>query len=149
MFSPNALMNFLSLRGVDPVAIENVVSLQLYEATSLDSRLIESWSGREAQVAATYVEFDKPFEPGGVPAAIVTGMLVLTFKGAAQIERRSFRVYNRRLLQDMTWADTFYYAAIADLVETRTPMSTRPDTAAPRNKSGAARRKRKTNTSRQ
>jgi hypothetical protein len=142
-------MNFLSLRGVDLLAIEDVISVQLYEATSTESRLIQSWSGKEAQVAATYVEFDQPFEPGGVPAAIVTGMLVLTFKGATQIERRSFRVYNRRLLQDMAWADTFYYGAIADLVETRTPMPTRAGTAARRNKSGVARHKRKTKSRRQ
>jgi uncharacterized protein DUF4347 len=144
---PDSLMTTLVLRGVDRVAIADVVSLDLYQATSVESPLIQSWSGREAQVAATYVEFDQPFEPGGVPAAIVTGMLVLTFKGATGNEQRSFRVYNRRLVQDMTYGETFYYTAIAQLVGRPVPMS--PVNAVRRNKSDAARRTRRTKTRRQ
>ena len=136
---PDSFMTTLVLRGVQPVAIADVVSLQLYETTSTDSPLIQSWSDREAQDAATYVEFDKPFEPGGVPAAIVTGMLVLTFKGATQNEQRSFRVYNRRVLQDMTYGETFYYTAIAQLVGSSIPPRAR--SAARRNMSDAAARR--------
>ncbi len=144
---PDSFMTTLILRGVARVAIADVVSLQLYETISVESPLIQSWSGREAQVAATYVEFDRPFEPGGVPAAIVTGMLVLTFKGATGNEQRSFRVYNRRLVQDMTYEETFYYTAIDQLVGRPMPMSA--VNAARRNTTDAARRKRKTQTRRQ
>ena len=34
---PNSFMKILVLRGADPVAIADVVSLQLYEATSTES----------------------------------------------------------------------------------------------------------------
>jgi hypothetical protein len=139
---PDSFMTTLILRGVDRVQITDVVSLQLYATTSVESPLIQSWSDREAQMAATYVEFDQPFEPGGLPAAIVTGMLVLTFKRATGNEQRSFRVYNQRLVQDMTYEETFYYTAIEQLLRRPAPMSA--GNAARRSKSDAARRKRKT-----
>jgi hypothetical protein len=114
-------MKVLVLRGVGFVAVSDVVSLQLYQTTNLDSPLLQSWSGSGAQVAVTFAEFDSPFEPGGVPAAIVTGMLVLKFKGATPTDQRTFLVYNHRLLQDMTYTDTYYYASINDLLEMRMP----------------------------
>lgn len=58
------------------------------------------------------VRFDRPFTlPGPIPA-MVTGTLVSTFRRNGQDEKRAFRVYNNRLVQDVAFPDTFYHAQI-------------------------------------
>lgn len=54
------------------------------------------------------VNFSAPFQPGGVPAAIITAEFTLEFTtGEKKISKR-FAVYNDEVAQDTTSADTFY-----------------------------------------
>ena len=58
------------------------------------------------------VNFATPLKPGGLPGALVTGILAITFtedRGAAS--ERQFCIYNNELLQDLSFPDTYYRAA--------------------------------------
>jgi len=67
-------------------------------------------TGNDATGLLQLIEFNNPFQPGGIPAAIVTAKLVVSFNSAEYGEEtREFNVYNYRLIQDTTSPETFYY----------------------------------------
>jgi hypothetical protein len=76
-----------------------------------------TFEGNDGKGLLRLARFDSPFEPGGVPAAIVTGRLIITFavkrKGRKAEEQREFLIYNNRLLQDKLSPETFYNATTA------------------------------------
>jgi hypothetical protein len=53
-------------------------------------------------------QWDQPYQPGGVPAAMVSGILVVTFASAGRQETREFALYNHLLLEDLAARGTFY-----------------------------------------
>jgi hypothetical protein len=103
--------------GVQEVRVSDVISAE-YVPLSLRASATTAaitLRGNDAHGLIRLVAFDAPFDPGGIPAAIATGKLILTFplKGAAgKIEevKREFLVYNDRLLQDIAYPQTFYHA---------------------------------------
>lgn len=67
--------------------------------------------GEDARMLAATILWDQPFDPEGVPAAVATGRLELFIKIGQQSERKSFLIYNNRILQDEQSLNTFYYAS--------------------------------------
>lgn len=68
--------------------------------------------GDTAKGLLAQVDFGNPFQPGGVPAAVITGILSLKGKDTSGKDiLRDFAVYNDRLLQDVQELDTFYSVA--------------------------------------
>jgi hypothetical protein len=55
------------------------------------------------------VDFTNPFEPGGVPLALVTGTFNIRLKvDQKEIEKR-FAIYNDEIVQDLDNAEVFYH----------------------------------------
>jgi hypothetical protein len=72
----------------------------------------ESFPSVKADPRTVRILFDAPFKvPGGIPAT-VTGTAVSTFTKDGKQQRRVFRVYNNRYVQDVKFPDTFYHAHI-------------------------------------
>jgi hypothetical protein len=65
--------------------------------------------GAQAQTLASMVDFAEISEVSGAPLAIVTGVVEIQFKG--DLPRRSFTIYNDRLLQDQLAPEAFYFAS--------------------------------------
>jgi hypothetical protein len=65
---------------------------------------------------ATTIQFDVPRELPGAAGGVITGTLVLAFVRNGRQEQRSFRIYNHRLLEDMTPPGYDYYANISELI---------------------------------
>jgi hypothetical protein len=73
-------------------------------------------AGSHAQTATTFVQFNKPFESHAVPAAVTSGTFLVSFTRNGRDEQRALRIYNNRLLRDLTMSDVYYYANILDLI---------------------------------
>lgn len=93
------------------ISINDVVSVEFVRPTTQTNiSATFTLSGDEAKGILQLVQFEEPYEPGGIPAAIVTGRLILTFTVGDRQESREFLVYNDRLLQDTASPETFYRA---------------------------------------
>jgi hypothetical protein len=101
--------------GPRKVPLSSVVSVE-YTPTFLPSLSPQTiaLAGNDASSLLNLIQFDNPYQPGGIPAAMVTGVLRVTFgpDGGGQ-ETREFNVYNYRLLQDTASPDTFYFCTPA------------------------------------
>jgi hypothetical protein len=113
--SPDQFTNILIIGGAEPLPVTAVAAMA-FEGMG-PAAMRKTWLGGAAQKAVSFAAFDKPFEPGGVPAAILTGTVELTFESKAHLPRRTFRVYNDRLLQDTTYLDIYYNASVPALME--------------------------------
>jgi hypothetical protein len=65
--------------------------------------------GTQAQTLASMVNFAEISEVSGVPLAMVTGVVEIQFEEGST--RRSFTIYNDRLLQDQLAPEAFYFAS--------------------------------------
>jgi hypothetical protein len=54
------------------------------------------------------IDFAHPFEPGGVPAAVVTGTFRLSLTVQGKKIERQFTIYNDELVQDQERTEVFY-----------------------------------------
>jgi hypothetical protein len=98
------------------IQLDSVTSMEITRALSLDPDFTNSEekakgsvSGVEAMGLLQLVLFNKPFQPGGVPGAVVTGRITINFTRDNQQERRTFILYNDLLLQDTAAPGTFYH----------------------------------------
>lgn len=66
--------------------------------------------GKDAQSLLRLIDFSDPFNPGGMPAAMVTARISIFLNGKEDSPRR-FNVYNNRLLHDLDCPNVFYNAA--------------------------------------
>lgn len=90
------------------------VEITIYNASAVAQKDAQRFqvSGDAALGLLSLIDFNNPFKPGGVPAAIVTGILEIKGKdekGAPLV--RDFTIFNDRLLQDNDTMDVFYYLA--------------------------------------
>lgn len=98
------------------IPLGDVVSVEVVRGLSIDpdfddseETARETFSGDDAKRLLSLVRFDEPFQPGGVPAAMVTGRMTVHFvRDREEEQQRAFVVYNHLLLQDRTAPDTFY-----------------------------------------
>jgi hypothetical protein len=97
------------------IPLGDIVSVEFVSGMSIDPDFKASedterkaFSDDEARSLLSLVKFDEPFQPGGVPAAMVTGRMTVGFRRDGQDEQREFIVYNDLLLQDRSALDTFY-----------------------------------------
>lgn len=64
---------------------------------------------KDAQAILRLINFSEPFNPGGMPAAMVTAKITIFFDGKEDSPRQ-FDVYNNRLLHDLDCPNVFYSA---------------------------------------
>jgi hypothetical protein len=64
---------------------------------------------KESQAILRLINFSDPFNPGGMPAAMVTAKIDIFFDGKEDSPRH-FDVYNNRLLHDLDSPNVFYKA---------------------------------------
>jgi hypothetical protein len=69
-------------------------------------------TGDDGRDLLRLIDLEHPFQPPGIPAALVTGELEVTFTASGQEHTRSFNIYNDRLLHDPT-EDVYYNATAA------------------------------------
>jgi hypothetical protein len=65
---------------------------------------------KDSQAILRLINFSEPFNPGGMPAAMVTAKIAVFFDGKEDSPRH-FDVYNNRLLHDLDCPKVFYQAA--------------------------------------
>lgn len=87
------------------VKLESVTEV-VYVPAFGRSRTPTTLIGNDARDLLSLVRFDAPFQPGGQPAALVTGVLTVRFGE----ETREFNIFNDRLLQDRSNPTLFYQA---------------------------------------
>jgi hypothetical protein len=116
-YSTDAAMDTLTFKsptGFFTIPITNVTALSM-TPTGIHKFAPVIFAGAKAQWAATFVQFNKPFEQRAVPAAVVTGTFLVSFRRDDRDEQRAFRIYNNRMLQDVVTEDVYYYANVLDL----------------------------------
>ena len=104
--------------GDKVIPLGDVLSLD-YERSSIYSGIVgdvrpKKLTGGEAHGILGLIDFEHPFYPPGIPAALITGRLTVTFfstqNNGTRVEgRASFALYNDRLLRDET-SDAYYSA---------------------------------------
>lgn len=94
---------------METIPLDAVISVEFTPGKRANIAPLFSISDDNARSFLELVQFDEPFQPGGIPAALVTGRLVMTFVRNDQQEQREFIIYNQLLLQDTSAPDTFYY----------------------------------------
>lgn len=97
---------------LDLDSVLNATYTQLASAPSSAAASI-AVAGEHAKSLAATIRWDQPFTPPGIPAAIATGRLKVTFRVGGSDVEKSFLVYNNRLLQDEGEKDQFYRATEA------------------------------------
>lgn len=105
----NLSLNFGS--NVEMISSQSIISIEYIAGKNVDSPALFTLTGNSAADLVNLIKFDSPFFPGGTPAAIITGKLIVTFERNKRREQRDFVVYNNRLLEDTTYRGTFYYCA--------------------------------------
>lgn len=109
---------FGSPSGDLSIPVSDVTAIAITPANSDQFRPV-SFPGDAARHAATFAAFNNPLKLRAVPAAIVTGTFLINFKHNGHDEQRSLRIFNDRLLQDVTMTDVhyYYYANVTDLIQ--------------------------------
>lgn len=108
------------------VKISNVKAVSFSEPGEKGKRVF-SLEGEAARKLVGTINFAEPTEIDGAPLAVITGILQIEFTIDEQPDKRTFIVYNDRLLFDQSTPSTFYYAspALAEtLDEFRSPRET-------------------------
>lgn len=98
-------MEFAMEGKTNLVKLESVTEV-IYTPTFGRSRVATTLAGNDARDLLSLVRFDAPFQPGGNPAALVTGILTVKFGE----QTREFDIFNNRLLQDRSNPTLFYQA---------------------------------------
>jgi hypothetical protein len=89
--------------------LATVISVKYTPGKKLETPSTFSMADDKARDLVQLIRFDAPFQPGGIPAAIVTGRLSIIFERDGQRQEREFRIYNNRLLQDVVAPQTYYH----------------------------------------
>ncbi|MBB1287374.1 hypothetical protein HRH25_23560 [Flavisolibacter sp. BT320] len=92
----------------ESIPVEKILNIEYIRGKTRDVAPLFSLAGNSAKDLVNLIQFDTPFNPGGIPAAVITGKLVVTFEHNNKQEQREFNVYNNRLIQDTTHTNTFY-----------------------------------------
>jgi hypothetical protein len=71
-------------------------------------RSLRAVKGEGATDLSLKIDFANPFQPGGVPAAVTTGTVVLNIRARDFSARRTFTIYTDDVAQDDQFPDTFY-----------------------------------------
>ena len=92
------------------VKISNVKAVSFVEPGEKGERVF-SLEGEAAQNLVRTINFAEPTEIDGAPLALITGTLQIEFMIDEQPDKRTFVIYNDRLLYDKSTPNTYYYAS--------------------------------------
>lgn len=108
--------NLLLFQGdkFETVQFDDIANIQFTRAYKLlrDEVIPTSFElpREEAQAILGLIDFSNPFNPGGIPAALISGKLSISIAGKEN-DTREFNIYNDRLVQDLRYCDVFYNVA--------------------------------------
>lgn len=84
-----------------PVGLDEIDEVEVLNAAG--NRILRLEAGHHRDVLQL-VEFSRPMAVAGVPAALVTGKVILSVRGT----KRSFTIYNNRLARDDSASENYY-----------------------------------------
>lgn len=99
--------------GPQRFSVESIEDIKYEPGTGISVKKRDGFtlSGDAARGLVRLVNFSNPFQPGGVPSAMITGTLTVSLKDINGNKKRKFTIYNDRLLKDNDNPAYFYYAA--------------------------------------
>jgi hypothetical protein len=106
--------------GPDSIIVNKLTLLGTIQSRDARERTV----GRsQSERLVSQVAFGEPYQPGGVPLAMLTGYLDVTFKlPGGQNSARRFAIYNDSLLHDLSVPTTFYRTSRLFITELRADL---------------------------